>query len=426
MVTAPASSLEGFSLLADCAKEFQIVGAAIRRGLGLELLADGWHDRGVSISSSEWEKVTSLAIKQGIGPLVYTGLKRLDLELGSEAVSSLRATTIRAMMASRTALEKTLGRALTVLHDAGLRPIVLKGAFLAYSVYPEPLLRTLGDVDLLLPQPELHTASDALLAGGFTSVADYAATFPKVEHHLPPYFLPDSSITVELHHELLSPPHPFRIDVTAIRDRSVPRMLVGRETRVPAPVDALHHTCFHLAFAHRYEVVPLRGLVDILALSHAHATSLDWDCFLSAVRSSRTAGAVFWPLLMSTTWLGAEVPRQVLSALAPAPAYRRLLEPFADPGFLFGDRAAPGAQNSAMLGLLRDVSLRGGCPLWVQALTLWRSVFRSPDDVGHVSPAVKESRVRYAAYLLNPKRLVRGMAAAGRVVVAGATRGSAR
>lgn len=404
-------------LLTTYPPEHDIVFSAIRRAMSPDVSTGP--SCGPTSDSPAWDAVANLAVQQGVAPLVYSGLKSLPVEVPAGIAQVLRLSAVDAVVRTRPSLEMTLRRSLSALNAASVRPIVLKGAYLAHTVYPDPALRTLNDVDILVLKSDLGRASQALRSDGFLVNDTFEGLFPKVEHHLPPHYLVRSRVAVELHHLLLSEPHPFTIDTDAIRRRARPSLLAGVEALVPDPSDALHHACVHLAFAHRYEVAPLRGLTDIRALIQAHGRSIDWDFFVETVRDSRTAGAVYWPLLMSRGWLGAEVPQVVLDRLRPPPPLGHLLAPFATSTFIHQERGVTDRQNEALLGVLRDVSLRGGCPVWTQLAALWTAVFRPSSDVGHLPVAVSGHRFRYAAHLLNPRRFWRGVSTGLRLVVRG-------
>ena len=52
---------------------------------------------------------------------------------------------------------------LAALESAGIRPVILKGAALAYSLYPTPALRPRADLDILVAPDERDSAWQILL-----------------------------------------------------------------------------------------------------------------------------------------------------------------------------------------------------------------------------------------------------------------------
>jgi len=374
-----------------------------------------------TLSAIDWNRVATIANRQAVAPMTYRGLAACGYTIPEESRAVLRATVAASATRDQLWLKRTLAEAIGALRDEGIDPIVLKGTAVAHTVYPEPWLRALGDVDLLVPRADLPRADSKLRERGFWGSDTFQVDFPKVDHHTAPLQLPSSTIALELHHQILSEPHPYRFDVDGLRTRAQRKDLGGVQALVLAPADAIHHASVHLSYAHRYEVTPLRGLVDILGLANGQAGPVDWEGFLQSVKAARTSGAVYWPLRMAREWLDAPIPNPVLDALSPPVGLRKLLAGFLDPDFLLEGRPPSELGAAALFGLLRDLSMYTGCSARVQAWALWRYSFPPPDDVGHLPAEVTQKPVRFTAYLANPLRLSRGVLAFGRLVVRGRT-----
>jgi hypothetical protein len=56
---------------------------------------------------------------------------------------------------------------LASLHEAGIQPVIIKGTALAYSLYPNPVLRTRGDTDLIIPSILRNRTDEALRCLGW-------------------------------------------------------------------------------------------------------------------------------------------------------------------------------------------------------------------------------------------------------------------
>ncbi len=82
-------------------------------------------------------------------------------EQTEEAVLAHRASMVTAL-----ALEATLIRTAAVLQGAGIDYRVLKGTGVAHLDYPDPSLRSFGDVDLLVRSSQFDAAVEALVAVG--------------------------------------------------------------------------------------------------------------------------------------------------------------------------------------------------------------------------------------------------------------------
>ena len=69
-------------------------------------------------------------------------------------------------------LLETLVETVRVLRAAGVEVVAIKGAALAFFHYPDPALRPMGDLDLLLRDPrDLERATAALVAAGWTPLS---------------------------------------------------------------------------------------------------------------------------------------------------------------------------------------------------------------------------------------------------------------
>ncbi len=93
-----------------------------------------------------------------------------------------------------------LAQPLRALNGAGIEPILLKGiASIASALYPDPAMRILSDIDLLVPESEAENASRLLAALGFrqafaNELIDYGE-----HHHRVPQRHPDTGVVIELH-----------------------------------------------------------------------------------------------------------------------------------------------------------------------------------------------------------------------------------
>jgi Uncharacterised nucleotidyltransferase len=89
-----------------------------------------------------------------------------------------------------------LRRVATALNAIDIEPVLLKSAaHLVEQLYPEPGLRILRDLDILIPEDRAQSAVGALRDIGFTG----SIAAPENHHHLPGMTDPESGLDVELH-----------------------------------------------------------------------------------------------------------------------------------------------------------------------------------------------------------------------------------
>lgn len=95
-----------------------------------------------------------------VGGLVYKGLKnQADLQDYQHDI------IFQNLMQSRD-YQHSL-KSIQVLQEAGIQVVLLKGAVLK-GLYPLPELRTMGDVDILVPKAQLGQVQDCLTTLGYT------------------------------------------------------------------------------------------------------------------------------------------------------------------------------------------------------------------------------------------------------------------
>ena len=105
---------------------------------------------GIPISVGDWSLFTNTARVEGIAPLVHWNFKHEDTT-GIDIPTSVKAqllTEYYNTTAQNQVMFQELERIANVLSDAEIPVVVLKGASLAPTVYPEVGLRPMGDLDL--------------------------------------------------------------------------------------------------------------------------------------------------------------------------------------------------------------------------------------------------------------------------------------
>ncbi len=100
----------------------------------------------------------------GVNAMLHDRLAGSDWP--AEVLQRLRANAIQlAMWELRH--QQVLAHALQELHRIGIQPVLIKGTALAYSLYPDPALRTRGDTDLIIPMDAREQVQKALVSMGF-------------------------------------------------------------------------------------------------------------------------------------------------------------------------------------------------------------------------------------------------------------------
>jgi len=258
--------------------ETEATSAQARAALLTLVAADGPSQVGSPrLTSAAWVELDRLAALHRLQPLLHCRTRErgdVPADLAAGWAEMRRSGAAMALL-QRGELQRTVA----LLEAAGLRPVALKGAWLAWQVYPEPALRPLRDLDLLLPAEEAIPAFRLLEAHGYAlldrpdlSLEDIL----RLDKHMPPLRSP-RGVTVELHHRLW--------EIDGRMDHAAPAAgeadFLARCRRVdgvlfPCPQDMLVHIIVHAAYDHRLDCGAL-VLSDIAYL--VAKNEIDWPQF---------------------------------------------------------------------------------------------------------------------------------------------------
>jgi hypothetical protein len=195
-----------------------------------------------------------------------------------------------------------------LLNEIGIHPVLLKGAaYMACGLYSEPGARYLQDVDLLLPETQLHKAVEYLLANGYA--IDETDTFGRFRHHHPQ--LNRGSVSIELHHKLgLGSCHSI-LPAKEVIECSTFAELDGVRLRVPSPTHLAMHLVMHSQLLHPYNEriwPPLRALYDLVQLQQRFGPSIQWAVVRERFRGAGQDGLLLLHLLDARDALGFKLP----------------------------------------------------------------------------------------------------------------------
>lgn len=211
-------------------------------------------------------------------------------------------------------------RLLAALSSANIKTVLLKGAAIAPLVYPEPIVRSTNDLDILVRERDDQVACDVLhrLGGREHNL------FPKrpksrSQYHEKVFIFqptPKLSLVVELHTGFAqSFRHP--IDYDHWIKRAVPAFDAAWRLR---DEDQLVHLAIHSG--RELFMGPLKQLVDAhLWISDRH---LDWDTVVQIAYDAGAQYMLYELLRLSVDLLKTDVPPKVLQACKPAQSSRLL------------------------------------------------------------------------------------------------------
>jgi Uncharacterised nucleotidyltransferase len=238
------------------------------------------------------------AIQSGFGPLLYRVVRQNAQSSVNCHWASVKAADLTARIVMGEHFE-AVGEIVDSCRPS-LPPLtLLKGISISEECYPEPHLRLMRDIDLLIEKQWLPTVETVLRQLGYRQRSDGAARY-ETHHHAEPFFHKEKQVWVEVHHGLFSPQRragSARVfSPENIAGQSRPSQFQGREVRRLS----LELQLIYLAAHWAQDFARVGGMVafaDTIYLLKCAADGLSWEWILSAVY--RSVPATYLYLLLS-------------------------------------------------------------------------------------------------------------------------------
>ena len=196
---------------------------------------------------------------------------------------------------------------LVMLHGmqkVGLDPIVMKG-LVCRELYPQPMLRTSVDEDLLVEDRQFKAFHEAIVACGLNSdqeAPDFEKDVEISYHH------PSSPLYIELHRRMFAPDQEvyglFSSMFSDVHQRATTIQVQDMHVRTLSPTDHLLFLMLHAYKHFLYGGVGIRQMCDIGLFAEAYGQEVDWEYILHACQQTGmgTLPAAFFHIM--ATYLG--------------------------------------------------------------------------------------------------------------------------
>lgn len=264
--------------------------------------------------AAAWQQLVQRAHDERVSPLVYAALKDSDL-CPPAALEQLKGVYYE-ITRFNLLLGRTLAEILGALHTAGVEVIVLKGMALMESLYRNPGLRPVTDMDILVHPADVPAALEALQGLSWTPTADTEPFLGAVEDHRTEMALqnPRLMTLLDLHWGLLkSWFYKRHIRQTDLWETARPLPERGAGVQQLGPEASL---VFLAAHWFRHDEQELLWLHDIALTVSAHEGKMDWQRVLTHTRAWGLVLSMRAALRRAAAELGAPVPADVMRALA--------------------------------------------------------------------------------------------------------------
>jgi hypothetical protein len=231
--------------------------------------------------------------------------------------------------------------------EHGIDLILLKGAVLTSVAYPDPCLRSMSDLDLLVKPTDAQRALRLIEAGGFGCPNFHSFLHPGLisircapatAEIAVPLQKSGTRAFVELHTQLESAEPSYPVPKATLWDGAEDVELYGLRCKTLEKHEFLLHLIMHLSEHHLFEH-GLRSLLDVHLWIERHHARLNWQLIADHVARRGYAQWVYLTLRMVRDALATPVPDAALTALGP-PAQLAAMQSLAYEQVLAGGRMA--------------------------------------------------------------------------------------
>lgn len=204
-------------------------------------------------------------------PMVYRNLCTAGLDEG--ALGPLKGIYRQQWYRNRLSLAAGL-EALGILRDSGIEALALKGLGLTATAYPEPALRPMHDVDILVQEGDFRRAATALFASDMRPLRGTERDFfrrARVFHAMA--VTGSRGVEVDLHRFMLEECCRTGLDDDAWARKRM-GAVNGSEVATLSAEDLIINTCVHGV---RWDPVPAWRWVSDVVITYRSAPEVDWD-----------------------------------------------------------------------------------------------------------------------------------------------------
>ena len=234
------SRLTGASRTADSHRvTAELLVALLRRAIGTGALPD-------IPRACDWERLVLVAAHHGVLPILYRALRDRDAEVPDAVLQQLKLEYYANVLRNELA-QQLAGEICRALGAERIPVILLKGIALIRTLYDDPGLRRLSDIDLLVDARDVERASAQLQRIAVEPVGTQeTGRGPLCDLHRV-YLRPDlRSLPVELHWRLYEGYQPYAFDLTEVWAQRRPLASAHDGACTMSFEHELAHLCLHL------------------------------------------------------------------------------------------------------------------------------------------------------------------------------------
>lgn len=268
-----------------------------------------------------WEEVLLRTECYRVSALLFHHLRSLeDRSLVPEwAMESLKAVYVHNAVRN-SYLRSKLHEVIRTLSATGIPFILLKGAALLETVYSNPALRPMADIDLMVPEDKADKAQQLVCGLGYHAVGspEVQERTRREHRHLPTLVDQYTFAIFEVHSHIVRRDSPLRFDIAGFWGRAREIPIAGVTAKILAPEHQVIHLAVNFLLDRRYRSDgALYQLCDLAETLRHYEAEFDWAFFERQTIGDGLHGPVYCGLSLAKRLLDAPVPQDILERLRP-------------------------------------------------------------------------------------------------------------
>ena len=261
----------------------------------------------------DWRQLFNQADRHDVIPLLYLQLQKLPAGIVPVDVLGQFAHRAYARLVWNLHLHDVLRRLLTLLNQADISVMPLKGLLLAELLYGDCTLRPTNDLDLLVHEEDLEKAAQLLLVAGcrrhFSPEQEVG-----LYHYLFSYRTENGTeVLVELHHDFTSQ-HLTRLNVQKVWAAASPQIWERSVAWTMRSDDLFLYLCTH---AMRDGLGSIKNLLDLILMIEQFGTTWSWENLVKTVHDARIEAPVWLSLWHCQQFFSVKLPSGFLDLIRP-------------------------------------------------------------------------------------------------------------
>jgi len=263
-----------------------------------------------------WDKIIDISTRHEALPLVYHNLSRLGFQnIIPEEVFLTMKKYYYANLSKNLFFEKEMLDIFAMANQDNIGVIPFKGFSLIHTVYNNPGLRPMVDVDILVKENDLTNIKSILNKSGYEDNSEKArCNEQQFEIVFTKKIASNHYTIIEVHHEL-SPARPHKLNLPYLWQRARKETVDGYEIQHLSPEDTLLSLALHLRRHTRR--LTLKFIIDIAELLNKHNVVMDWHYIKKSAADNHIITTMHTSLSLAKELLEAEIPLETINQFRP-------------------------------------------------------------------------------------------------------------